>query len=70
MIEVTIRGSQDYRLLGDLEKLTPKIPLQTSTKWITKDGVQFMIATYRIDGLEAEDELYIKLKYNGKLDYA
>jgi len=66
MIEVTIRYAQDYRLLSDLNKLTPKIPLRTELAAHTIDGVQALFATYRINGLSSEDKMYIILKYNGK----
>lgn len=71
MIEVTVESFQDYKLLGEVGRLTPKIPIQTclhimKTKRFTASsgagGKVFV--TFEINGMTKEDELYIKLKYN------
>ena len=70
MIEVTVESFQDYKLLGEVGRLTPKIPIQTLHIMKTKrfhassgaGGKVFV--TFEINGMTKEDELYIKLKYN------
>ena len=66
MIEVTISTHEDYKLLGELARFTPKIPLQTQILVKTDNGVRCVFATYQIAGLENEDAMYIMLKYNGR----
>ena len=62
MIEVTILDFWNYLLLGEIAKLTPKIPLQTDI--FLSNNERYV--TYQIDGLSSEDAMYIILKYNGK----
>lgn len=61
-VEVKIKLSQDYKLLSDLAKLTPKIP-----KLIAMQKGPDPMCIYTADGLSNEDALYILLKYNGKV---
>ena len=65
MIELTVRSFEDYKLLGELNKLTPKIPKQIKTTYIPDGAIGVAYATFQVDGLSGEDEVYFKLKYNG-----
>ena len=62
MLEIKVKLSHDYLLLSDIEKLTPKIPKLTA-----KQKGPDPICWYTVEGLSSEDELYIMLKYNGKV---
>ena len=65
MIELTVTSSEYYKLLGELNKLTPKIPKQIKTVFVPDGAIGVAYVTFRVDGLSGEDEVYFKLKYNG-----
>ena len=64
MIEVTVESFQDYKLLGEVGRLTPKIPKQTKRFHASSGAGGKVFVTFEINGMTKEDELYIKLKYN------
>jgi hypothetical protein len=68
MIDVTVKSFEDYKLLGEVGALTPKIPKQTE-RWadLKGAGLGTVYITFQIDGLTKEDELYISLKYNTRM---
>lgn len=60
MITIKVKRDYDYKLLSELNILTPKIP-----KLIAIQTGPDPMCVYTVDGMSSEDEVYFALKYNG-----
>jgi hypothetical protein len=67
MTDITVKSFEYYKLLGELNKLTLRIPKHVKTSFVPCGIRGIAYTTFTIDGLEGPDELYILLKYNGKV---
>ena len=65
MIEVMVKLSQDYIMLAEAARLTPKIP---KLKGMQKGPDPMCL--YTIDGLDEEDEVFFRLKYGVRRNFS